>query len=53
MGSSFGYESRGHTRRERVSIGDFCSGECILRDVVRISCIFFFSLYFRYIVLVP
>ena len=31
--------------RERVSIGHFCQGKCCyLRDVVRITCIFFFSL---------
>ena len=32
--------------RGRVSIGPFCQGECCyLRNVVRITCIFFFSLF--------
>ena len=38
--------------RGRVSIRDFLlGGVLILRDVVRILCIFFFSFYFRYIYL--
>ena len=39
--------------RGKVSIEDFLlGGECTLRDVVRIWCIFFFSFYLRYIFLV-
>ena len=43
MGSSFGYESS-HILKGRVSIGDFCWGECLffMRDVVQTFCIFSF-----------
>ena len=50
-GSNFGYKSS-HTHRGRVSIGDFCWGGVDIEGCSEVLCIFFFSLHFRYIVLV-
>ena len=48
-GSNFGYMSS-HVLRRRVSIGNFCEGECLsFEECSEDICIFF--LFFSYIVL--